>query len=493
MTSHTTSQTKRSAVTRPSPGLVRGLSFLDTVFLIIGGVVASAIFLTPADVAAALPSPLWFFLAWIAGGVVSLMAGFAFGELGAMFPEAGGQYVYLREAFGDFFAFQYGWLMFVAGSSGGIASIAVATARFLGKAIPALDADRVLMVSPGIGWHAGHIVSGSWKFTAGDLVAIGSIVLLTAINVRGLRPAVIFQNVSTWLKYASFAVLLLFGFTIGKGNWSNFAVGDLSAPFHGGIYPFMSVLGVAFIAVFWTYDGWVYVSWAAGEVRDPERTIPRSLVLGIGIVMALYMAMNAVYLYALPIEQIAKQGTLAQAAATSLFSPAIAGVLALVIAISALSGNSSCILAGARISYAMGRDSLFFKRMGEVHPRFSTPHVALIAQGIWSAAIALTGTYDQLFTYTMFGMVLSYVACVVALFVLRWSKPGMRRPYRCFGYPWLPGLYVLLIGGWILNTVVERPNEAYSCMALMAIGVPGYVYWKRTGSRRPPVAGSIQP
>lgn len=481
MEAQTTSEAKAASGSQPTPGLVRGLSFTDAVLLIIGGVVASAIFLTPTDVASALPSPIWFFFAWIAGGIVSLMAGFAFGELGAMFPEAGGQYVYLREAFGDFFAFQYGWLMFVAGSSGGIASIAVGFARYLGKAIPALASDHVLFTITGLAWNGGHVGARPWSFTTGDLLATTSILLLTFINVRGLRPAVIFQNVSTWLKYAAFAAFLVFGFVIGKGNWSHFSLQGVGAPFHSGsFYPFMSALGVAFIAVFWTYDGWVYVSWTAGEVRNPERTIPRSLVLGIGIVMALYIAMNAVYVYAMPVAQIAQEGTLAQAAATTLFSPAIAVLLSLVIAISALGGCSSCVLAGARISYAMGRDALFFKRMGDVHPRFRTPHIALIAQGVWSAAIALTGTYDQLFTYTMFGMVLSYVACVVALFVLRRSQPSTRRPYRCFGYPWLPGVYVLLIGGWIVNTVIERPSEAYSCMAVMAVGVPGYIYWKRS-------------
>jgi APA family basic amino acid/polyamine antiporter len=482
METPTTSEaTATSAGGQPSPGLIRGLSFLDAVLLIIGGVVASAIFLTPTDVAAALPSPLWFFFAWIAGGIVSLMAGFAFGELGAMFPEAGGQYVYLREAFGDFFAFQYGWLMFVAGSSGGIASIAVGFARYLGKAVPVLASEHVLFSLTGMAWNGGHIGTRAWSFTTGDLLASSSILLLTFINVRGLRPAVIFQNVSTWLKYAAFAAFLLCGFAIGKGNWSHFTLAGIGTPFHvGSFYPFMSAMGIAFIAVFWTYDGWVYVSWAAGEVRDPERTIPRSLVLGIGIVMALYLVMNAVYVYALPISQIAQEGTLAQAAATALFSPAIAGLLSLVIAVSALGGTSSCILAGARISYAMGRDALFFRSMGDVHPRFRTPHIALIAQGVWSAVIALTGTYDQLFTYTMFGMVLSYVACVVALFVLRRSQPNTRRPYHCFGYPWLPAVYVLLIGGWIINTVVERPSEAFSCMAVMAIGVPGYIYWKRS-------------
>lgn len=480
METQATSEAPTSTGTQSPPGLVRGLSYTDAVLLIIGGVVASAIFLTPSDVASALPSPVWFFFAWIAGGIVSLIAGLAFGELGAMFPEAGGQYVYLREAFGDFFAFQYGWLMFVAGSSGGIASIAVGTSRFLGRAVPALAADRILFNLPGFNLHG----SRTWNFTTGDLVATSSILLLTFINVRGLRPTVIFQNISTWLKYAAFAALLIFGLTVGKGSWSHFTLEGVGAPFHAAsFYPFMSALGVAFIAVFWTYDGWVYVSWAAGEVRNPERSIPRSLLIGIGIVMALYVAMNVVYLYAMPVSQIAKETTLAPAVVAQVFSPAMAVWFSLVIAISALGGTSACILAGARISYAMGRDALFFKRMGDVHPRFRTPHIALIAQGIWSAIIALTGTYDQLFTYTMFGMVLSYVACVIALFVLRRSRPALKRPYRCFGYPWLPGLYVMLIGGWIINTIVERPNEAYSCIAVMAIGVPGYIYWKRSSAR----------
>lgn len=479
MATDTTEMRAATKNTSHAPSLVRGLSFHDAVFLIIGGVVASAIFLTPSDVAAALPSPMWYFFAWIAGGIVSLMAGLAFAELGAMFPEAGGQYVYLREAFGDFFAFQYGWLMFVAGSSGGIASIAVGSARFLGKAFPVFAADHVLFSVPGITWTAGHFAQRQWNFTTGDLIAVSAILILTAINVRGLRPAVLLQNASTWLKYAALAAFLVLGFTLGKGSWSNFAIGHPTSIFDNGFYSFLSAMGVAFIAVFWTYDGWVYVSWAAGEVRNPEKSIPRSLVLGISVVMALYLAITAVYVYAMPLSEIAKQTTLAEAAATALFSPAVAVWLSIVIAISALGGTSSCILAGARISYAMGRDGLFFRRMGYVHPRFRTPAIALIAQGIWSAAIALTGTYDQLFTYTMFGMVLSYVACVGALFALRRSRPGLSRPYKCFGYPWLPAIYVLLIGGWIVNTIVERPWEAYSCLAVMAIGVPGYIYWKR--------------
>ena len=480
METQAASPAKPNSTTQPQVGLVRGMSFTDAVIIIIGGVIASAIFLTPSDVAAALPSPLWFFFAWIAGGAVALMAGFAFGELGAMYPEAGGQYVYLREAFGDFFAFEYGWLMFVAGTTGGIASIAVGTARFLGKAVPALAAERALFTVPGAAFHAGHLTGRTWNFTTGDLVAVTSILLLTWVNVRGLRPAVLFQNAAGYLKFAAIGALLLFGFTIGKGDWSHFSGAGFREAFSGGLGPFMSALGVAFIAVFWTYDGWVYISWAAGEVRQPERTIPRSLVLGIACIVVIYLALCAVYVYALPMQEIATQTTLAEAAAKTLFSPAVGGWLALLIAISAASGNSSCILAGARVSYAMGIDGLFFKRMARVHPRYRTPDFALVTQGIWAAIIALTGTYDQLFTYTMFGMVLSYVSCVIALFVLRRKQPSLARPYKCFGYPWLPALYVLLIGGWIMNTVIERPVQAWSCILVGAVGVPGYVYWKRS-------------
>ncbi len=463
-------------------GLVRRLSLLDATLLVAGGVVGSAIFLTPRDVAQALPSPPLFLLVWVAGGVVSLMGAIAFAELGAMFPEAGGQYVYLREAFGELAAFLYGWLMFVAGSTGGIATIAVAFAEYLGQAAPVLRADVPLLTLAGWQWHAGHLVRSPWSITQGDLVAVGAIAGLTIINVAGLRPAVLLQNTATWLKYGVLAVFVVLGFAAGKGSWSHFRLEGVQTAFAGGFYGFMSVLGVAFIAVFWAYEGWVYAAWTAGEIRRPERNVPRSMIAGVVGVMVLYVVMNAVYLYALPTSEIARQPTIAQAAANTLFSPAVGFWIAGVIAVSCFGACSSNILAGARVVYAMGRDGVFFRRMGEVHPRHRTPMFALLAQGALACAIALTGTYDQLFTFTVFGMVLSYVATTAALFVLRRTRPDATRPYRCFGYPWLPALYMLLIGGWLVNTVIERPREAVWCLILLAIGLPGYVYWRHHGA-----------
>ncbi len=462
-----------------APTLIRGMSAGDATFLIVGGIIGSAIFLTPKDVAQQMHTPLLFLLVWAAGGVVTFMAGLAFAELGAMYPEAGGQYIYLREAFGDFSAFLYGWLMFVAASTGGIAAIAVAFAEYLGKAVPAISSENVLATFPGFTYRARHIVSRPFHLTTGDILAISAIVVLTAINVWGLRRGVILQNISTWLKYAALAVFVLFGFTIGHGHLSNLHLGGMSQVLHPGFHQFMSAMGIAFIAVFWCYDGWVFVAWASGELKDPQRSIPRALVLGILGVMAIYLLMNAVYLYAMPLEQIASTEAVGEAAARNLFSPFAAWLLALVIAISCFGAAGSNILAGARVSYAMGLDGVFFRRMAHVHPTFRTPWFALLTQAVVACAIAVTGTYDQAFTYAMFGMVLSYVASVVALMVLRSTRPDVPRPYRCPGYPWVPLAYIILIGGWLLNTLIQRPTEALACVGFMAAGVPWYVYWKR--------------
>ena len=463
---------------QPSAGLVRGLSLLDATLLVIGGTVGSAIFLVPSDVARALPAPPLFLGVWVAGGVVSLMAALAFAELGAMFPEAGGQYVYLREAYGDLAAFLYCWMMFVAGSSGGIATIAVAFATYLGKVVRPLAAELVVLSLPGLGLKSGHIVQTAWRLTRGDLVALAAIVLLTMINVAGLRPAVILQNLATWMKYAAIAAFVIFGFLVGKGSWAHFNSGGVGEAFSGGLPLLMTAMGIAFISVFWAYEGWVYVAWMAGEIRRPERTIPRSLVLGVLAVMVLYGAVNAAYLYAMPTSDIARQDAVGQMAAQLLFSPSAAFWISAVIAISCLGAASSNIMGGARVVYAMAHDGLFFRRMGRVHPRYRTPDFALIAQGILSCAIALTGTYDQLFTYTVFGMVLSYLATIFGLLILRRTRPGLPRPYRCWGYPWMPALYLVLIAGWLANTTLERPREAWSCLVLLAIGLPGYLYWR---------------
>ncbi|HYH00477.1 MAG TPA: amino acid permease [Terriglobales bacterium] len=451
------------------PGLVRGLSLLDSVLLLCGGIIGSGIFLTAGQIAEQVRTPGLFLLVWVAGGMISLLACFAFAELGSMFPSAGGQYVYLREAYGEFWAFLYGWMNFAVSGAGTIAALAVGFAEYFGVLIPVFSA-RIPVA---------HI--GGWAFTRGHAVAIASIVVLTAINVLGLRRAALFQNVATFLKFAAIAIFVALGFLIGKGSWSNFTA---PAEPNVGVSPF-AAFGVALIAVFWAYDGWVYITWVAGEVKDPRRNVPRALVIGVIVVGVLYIALNAVYLYALPVARIAGETTIAQTAAVSLFSPDAAGWLAAMIAVSCFGAMSSGILCYARVYYAMAMDGTFFRSMAYVHPRYRTPSFSLVVQGIWTVVLALSGTYEQLFTYTMFMMVLSYVATVAGLFVLRYKRPDAPRPYRCSGYPWVPALYILIGGAWALNAAVERPTEAVAGIAICLIGVPGYLYWRRRSQARP--------
>ncbi len=468
-----------------APTLLRELSLKDAVLLVIGAVIGSGIFANSADVAAALPSPVLFLGIWAVGGGICYFAAVAVAELGSMYPEAGGQYVYLREAFGDVVAFLYGWMMLTAGGSGGIATISVAFAAYFGKVVPFLDADQVIWTTSGWAWKAGHLVSAPWHLTRGDLVSVGVIGFLSGINILGVRRAVTLQNAATWIKYLGIAGFVVLGFAFGKGTTAHFHLGGVREAFQGGFYPLISAAGVAFIAVFWSYDGWVYVSAVGGEIRNAEKNIPRALILGIGAIIVIYMAANAVYLYALPTTEIAKHTTVAEVAMVTLFAPWVARWFALLVAIVTFGTLSCNIMANARIGYAMAHDGLFFRRMGDVHPRYRTPAFALIVQSLVACVIALSGTFDQLFTYAVFGMTLSYIACVIALFVLRRTRPDHPRPYRCAGYPWVPALYIALVGGWIINTVVQRPSQAWSCLILMAIGLPGYFWWKRTPRRLP--------
>jgi APA family basic amino acid/polyamine antiporter len=274
------------------------------------------------------------------------------------------------------------------------------------------------------------------------------------------------------------AAFVVLGFAIGKGNFANFhATGPMSMELAPAAL--ISALGVGLIAVFWAYDGWVYITWVAGEVKEPKRNVPRAMVLGVLAVGAIYIAMNLTYVYAMPVNQIATHQTIAHAAASVLFSPRAAGWLSLMIAVSCFSGAATCTLSGARVYMAMAQDGVFFKRMAEVHPKWRTPAFSLIGQGTWAAVLTISGHYDQLYTYVIYGMVLSYTLTVIALFWLRWKRPEVPRPYRCTGYPWLPGLYILIGTAWTLNTIFTRPAEAFWGTIIVLVGVPFYLDWKR--------------
>ena len=469
--------------TAQKPSLIRGLSLLDSVLLLVSGIIGSSIFLTAKDIAAPLPNPKLFFLVWVLGGLISLCACVAFAELGSMFPDSGGQYIYLREAYGDLVAFLYGWMLFAVANGGTIAALSVASAAYMGNIIPAISQEHVITTVniPYLALTHGHPLWSSITgvFTRAHAAGLVLIVVLTCVNVFGLRWGALLQNVSTWTKFTAMAVFVVLGFAIGKGHWAN-----LSTPpgWNIGATPgqVLSALGIGLIAVFWAYDGWVYITWVAGEVKEPRRNVPLAMVLGVLAVGAIYIAMNATYVYAMPLSEVAKHETIAHAAASVLFSPATAVWLSAVIAVSCFSAAATCTLSGARVYLAMAQDGVFFKRMAVIHPKWRTPAFSLIGQGIWAALLTVSGRYDQLYTYVIFGMVLSYTLTVIGLFILRWKRPDIPRPYRCAGYPWLPAIYVLVGAGWTLNTIITRPGEAFWGATIVAAGVPGYLFWKRS-------------
>jgi basic amino acid/polyamine antiporter, APA family len=462
------SPASNSDSTPAQPTLVRGLGLLDSVLLLVSGIIGSSIFLTAKDIAGPLPQPMLFLLVWVIGGVISLFGCVAFAELGSMFPESGGQYVYLREAYGDLVAFLYGWMLFAVANGGSIAALSVASAAYTGQVFPIVSQEHVVLSLAGI------------TITRAHVFALLLIALVTYVNVVGLRWGTLLQNLSTWTKFAAMAAFVFLGFAIGKGDWSHFRSHGVGLTM--GLHPtqLISVMGIALIAVFWAYDGWVYITWVAGEVKEPRRNVPLAMVLGVLVVGVIYMAMNVTYLYALPLTEIARHETIAHAAAAALFSPHAAMWLSLTIAVSCFGAAATCTLSGARVYLAMAQDGVFFKRMAVIHPKWRTPAFSLIGQGIWAALLTLSGRYDQLYTYVIYGMVLSYTLTVFGMFLLRWKRPEIPRPYRCTGYPWLPAIYVLVGAAWTLNTIITRPTEAFWGTAIVLVGVPGYLYWKRS-------------
>jgi APA family basic amino acid/polyamine antiporter len=467
--------------------LARKLSLMDSVLLLAGGIIGSGIFLTAQDVAVNTRSPLLFLSVWGIGMVITLLACFAFAEMGAMFPHAGGQYVFMREAYGELAAFLYGWMIFTVSNGGTIAALAVGFSLYVGSAFPGLALDHAVWVAPAFTFKLGHAAwdMGSFALTRGHLLAIAAIVIQTVINVFGVRAGAILQNLATWVKFAAIAAFVVLGLAIGKGSWGHYAA---SLPAEVGTRSLFAGLGVALIAVFWALDGWVYITWVAGEVKNPQRNLPRSLISGLLLVGFIYLAINAVYLYALPMTGIAGTTTVAQTAAVSMFSANAGRWLALMIAVSCFGAMAACILSGARVYYAMAEDGVFFQALARVHPRWRTPVWSLLLQGTWSVALALSGKYDTLFTYVMFMMVLSYVLTVVALFVLRRKMPTAERPYCCAGYPWLPGLYVVLGSIWAVNALLEKPQPARVGVLIVLTGVPFYFYWRWRRQKKDAVA-----
>ncbi|HEX4604913.1 MAG TPA: amino acid permease [Candidatus Angelobacter sp.] len=470
--------------------LVRGLSLSDSILLLAGGIIGSGIFLTAQEVASNTRSPGLFLAIWVIGVAVTLLACFAFAELGGMFPHAGGQYVYMREAYGDAAGFLYGWMYFTVSATGTMAALGVGFATYLGKTFPGLDAERAVasIRQFHIGYGYAAFALGPFPITRGHLIALAAIALQTAINVFGVKKGAVLQNVATWAKFGAIGVFVIGGLALGHGSWDHFHHAIPAAPGPG---PLLAGLGVAMIAVFWAYDGWVYITFVAGEVKDPQRNLPRALIWGLLLVGAVYICINAVYLYALPMSEIAAHEAVAQTAAVSMFSGRIAPWLSFMVALSCFGAMAPCLMSGARVYYAMAEDGVFFRTLAKVHPRWHTPVMSLVLQAVWASVLALSGKYDELFTYVMFMMVLSYVLTVVGVFVLRRKQPDTPRPYRCTGYPWLPAIYIVLGSAWAINAAIVKRKETLIGTLIVLAGVPFYLYWKRLKKTAAPATEPI--
>lgn len=452
-----------------SNGLVRELGLLDSSLIVVGIIIGSGIFLTTGLMASDLPSPFLIMTAWVVGGLLTIAGALTFAELGAAMPEAGGQYVYLREAYGPLSAFLFGWIILLVYQPGSIAAVAVGFATYLGYFVPSLGTENALVSFPVLGREV--VVS------AGQVVASVVILLLTYINVVGLREGSRVQNVLTFLKVGAIGIFILFGLWVGGGSGSITPGGrGLETP---GL---MTGFGIALIACLWAYDGWSNLNFSAGEIKDPGRTLPRALIFGTICVTVIYLLTNAAYMRALSIPEMQGVTRIAEKAATSLFGANATNFIALAVLVSTLGATNGTILTGARVYYAMAKDGLFFRSVSRVHPKNRTPHVSLWLQGVWSSILCLTGTFDQLFTYAMFAALIMYAAATATVFTLRRKAPDMPRPYKVWGYPVLPGLYLAALVVLMVNTLMERPIESVSGLALLALGIPVYTFWRRRAS-----------
>lgn len=451
------------------PGLVRGLGTWDAALLTIGSVVGTGIFLTTGDMARVLPDPLLILAVWVAGGLLTLAGALTYAELGVLFPRAGGLYHYLREAYGPLCGFLYGWIAFLVIMSGGIAAIAIAFGQYLASFVPSLAQTVWTLPLP---WGSPVQITGV------QLAAVGAIALLTAINHLGLEEGTWVQNALTVLKVGS---ILAFG-ALGLFAPVSQVASAGSAPALPGGGALLVAFGTAMIAALWTYDGWYGLTCSAGEVRDPARSLPRGLILGTAAVIGLYLLLNLAYVRALPIAELAAAPRVGEAAALQLFGPGGARLVSLAVLVSAFGCLSATILYSSRIYLPMAADGLFFRSLAAVHPRFRTPVRCLWAQSGWAALLTLSGTYAQLYTYVVFSSILFHVATAAAVFVFRRRRPELPRPYRTWGYPVVPALFiaacVLLLG----NTLAASPAESLLGLGLLVLGLPAYVLFRRRGA-----------
>ena len=456
---------------RANTGLVRQLGLFDSTMMMVGIVIGSGIYLTTGIMAQSLPSAGLILLVWIAGGLITLAGALVYAELGAAMPEAGGQYVYLREAFGPLSGFLFGWILFLVTMSGSIAALGVAFAEYFGYFFPSLSTDKIIF-SIGINiFNSSH----QYSLSMGQVVAVITIILLSAFNYIGVIFGKIIQNIVTVIKIGTLLVFIIAGFTLGKGIPVDLTLNPTGLSLSQLIIGF----GVALVAVTWAFDGWNNISYAAGEIKNPRRNLPFSLVGGTLIITILYAFTNYIYFRALPIDEMAGAVRIAEKATTTLFGPASAGLLSAAVLISVFGALNGAIFVGPRVYYAVARDKLFFQKIATVHPRYRTPTFAILIQAVWSCILTVSGTFEQLFTFVVFVTVMFYIATVASVFKLRKKYPDLPRPYKTWGYPVIPIIFIIVSSGILLNTLIEKPVESLAGLGFTLIGIPVYYYWKK--------------
>jgi APA family basic amino acid/polyamine antiporter len=431
--------------------LPRKLGLLDATLIVIGIVIGSGIFLLPNVIARSLPSGFAIIAVWVVAGVLSYFGALAYAELGAMMPATGGQYVYLREAFGPLWGFLGGWVITLATVPGGTAFLAVGFAIYLDHFIP---------LSPWIR----------------QVVSLALVAVLSAANYIGIKEGAWIQRIFTTLKIAGLALV------IGAAAFAPHVAGGTPALVRPLSY---SGIGLAMTACLMAYNGWSYVSFVAGEVRDPQRNLPRALALGMVAVIALYVSANLAYMNVMTVPEIAATERVGAAAAGRAMGPAGATVLSAVVLLSIIGAINGCILTGARIPFAEARDGVFFSRFGRIHPRFKTPAFAIVAQGIWTEVLILTGSYESLFAYSILSAWIFYTLSVVAVWVLRRKAPDAPRPYRMWGYPFTLWAFVIVSVWFMVDALANQFKTSLMALAITVLGIPFYLIWRARDGGRP--------
>ena len=452
------------------PELSRDLGIGPATAVVVGTIIGSGIFLVPSEMMQAVGSARLVYLAWIVGGLLSFFGALTYAELGAMKPQAGGEYVYVRDAYGPLAGFLYAWTWFLIAKPASIATITTGLVRVLGT-------------FPSLAFFSDNIISSPFAVTFGQLIAILAACLITFLNYIGIKRAGEFQFIFTLLKVAIIAAIIVIGFTYSGGSWSHFAGEYFGAK--GGVAGFMAAL----VAALWAYDGWNDLNMVAGEVRDPERTIPIALIAGVAIVGVLYMGVNAAVQYVLPVGAVATTPRPASDAIGLVLGALGASIVSAAMALSMLVTLNGTIMSGARVPYALARDRYFFSALADVHPRFHTPSVALIVQAILAIILLLlVGTsFRQFFSLAIFAEWLFYMIAASTVFVFRKRIPNEPRPYRVWGYPFVPALFVAASAGLLYFTFTDNlRNSAWGTVAIAA-GIPVFYWFARRRSAKSPV------